>query len=59
VAEAEQTLSYDMSIRGVLGGRALHCFQAMNLAGGFGTLLSYFILIGDFAVIILRMVTGR
>jgi hypothetical protein len=42
-----------------LGGRALHCFQAMNLAGGFGTLLSYFILIGDFAVIILRMVTGR
>ena len=49
VGIAEGTASYDMTVRAVLGGRGLHTFQAMLAVGTLGSLLSYFILIGDFA----------
>ena len=49
VGIAEGTKSYDNTVARVLGTRALHAFQFMMIAGQLGTLLSYFILIGDFA----------
>ena len=50
VAIAERTRSFDLTVARVLGSRALHAFQAMMIVGQLGTLLSYFILMGDFAV---------
>ena len=49
VGRAEGTLSYDNTVAKVLGRRALHAFQATLIMGQLGYLLSYYVLIGDFA----------
>jgi amino acid permease len=54
VCAAKGCRSYDKAIELVLGSRALHVFQAFMMLSTMGSLIAYMILIGDFAVMLLR-----
>lgn len=54
VCAAKSCRSYDKAIELVLGSHALHVFQAFMVLSTMGSLIAYMIMIGDFAIMLLR-----
>ena len=57
VGIAERTESYHMSIRETLGKRWMHVFQLLIIVGVSGALMAYLMLIGDFTVAAVQLIS--